>query len=279
MFELFEKIYLLFSLPPIYRGFFSLLISGISFPLCGVIVLKMNLLPIRYMLMHGVFLGGAISLALNISIIPVSIIVNLLLIFLMFLFTSDSNSGFGSGSSAAMILSMALASLIMHLGNVPAKDTLSLMWGSPFALSWNDILFLGILSIGLIIYIIQNFKTIMSIFFNPDVAISMGINIKFHYSIMVIIIAFFVAVAMKTLGAFLIDALLILPVLCGTIFLKNKNSSLKKYFILSSFFGFLFSSISYLISIIFDLPPAAVISVVAGIIYILLFIFNRGKKC
>ena len=107
----------------------------------------------------------------------------------------------------------------------------------------------------------------------------MGINIKFHYSIMVIIIAFFVAVAMKSLGAFLIDALLILPVLCGTIFLKNKNSSLKKYFILSSFFGFLFSSIGYLISIIFDLPPAAVISVVAGIIYILLFIFNRGKKC
>lgn len=276
--ELFEKINLLFFLPPIYRGFFSLLISGISFPLCGVMVLKMNLIPIRYMLMHGVILGGAISLALNISIVPVSILVNLILIFLMFFFTKDFNFGFSGGSAASMVLSMALASVIMHLADVPAKDSLSIMWGSPFALSWNDIILLASICFCLILYIVVNFKNIMAIFFNQDVAISMGINVKVHYSIMVLVIAFVVSLAMKTLGAFLIDALLILPVLCANIFSINKTSGVKNLFIKSSMFGLLFTVSGYVIAVLFDLPPAAVISLVAGFIYIILVLLSKKEK-
>lgn len=276
--ELFEKINLLFFLPPIYRGFFSLLISGISFPLCGVMVLKMNLIPIRYMLMHGVILGGAISLALNISIVPVSILVNLILIFLMFFFTKDFNFGFSGGSAASMVLSMALASVIMHLADVPAKDSLSIMWGSPFALSWNDIILLASICFCLILYIVVNFKNIMAIFFNQDVAISMGINVKVHYSIMVLVIAFVVSLAMKTLGAFLIDALLILPVLCANVFSINKTSGVKNLFIKSSMFGLLFTVSGYVIAVLFDLPPAAVISLVAGFIYIILVLLSKKEK-
>lgn len=276
--ELFEKINLLFFLPPIYRGFFSLLISGISFPLCGVMVLKMNLIPIRYMLMHGVILGGAISLALNISIVPVSILVNLILIFLMFFFTKDFNYGFSGGSAASMVLSMALASVIMHLADVPAKDSLSIMWGSPFALSWNDIILLASICFCLILYIVVNFKNIMAIFFNQDVAISMGINVKVHYSIMVLVIAFVVSLAMKTLGAFLIDALLILPVLCANVFSINKTSGVKNLFIKSSMFGLLFTVSGYVIAVLFDLPPAAVISLVAGFIYIILVLLSKKEK-
>lgn len=276
--ELFEKINLLFFLPPIYRGFFSLLISGISFPLCGVMVLKMNLIPIRYMLMHGVILGGAISLALNISIVPVSILVNLILIFLMFFFTKDLNFGFSGGSAASMVLSMALASVIMHLADVPAKDSLSIMWGSPFALSWNDIILLASICFCLILYIVVNFKNIMAIFFNQDVAISMGINVKVHYSIMVLVIAFVVSLAMKTLGAFLIDALLILPVLCANVFSINKTSGVKNLFIKSAMFGLLFTVSGYVIAVLFDLPPAAVISLVAGFIYIILVLLSKKEK-
>lgn len=51
--------------PPVIRGFILLAISGFTYPLSGVFILRMNILPIRYLLMHGVLLGGAIGLAFS----------------------------------------------------------------------------------------------------------------------------------------------------------------------------------------------------------------------
>src|SRR5574344_879675 len=117
------------TLAPILRGFVAMILSGASFPLCGVMVLRLNLVPMRYMLMHGVILGGALSLAFSLPVLPTSIVLNVLLVLLMLHLKGNSSHGFGLASAAAMVFSMALASLVMHLWDVPAKDTLQLLWG------------------------------------------------------------------------------------------------------------------------------------------------------
>ena len=66
-----DRLLLLFSLAPVMKGFIAMSISGAVFPLCGVMVLRLNLVPMRYMLMHGVILGGAIAMALNVPLLPV----------------------------------------------------------------------------------------------------------------------------------------------------------------------------------------------------------------
>ena len=78
-----DRLILLFSLAPVMKGFIAMGISGAAFPLCGVMVLRLNLVPMRYMLMHGVILGGAIAMALNVPLLPVTITVNLILVFIM----------------------------------------------------------------------------------------------------------------------------------------------------------------------------------------------------
>lgn len=266
---MFNRLLLLFALAPILRGFIAMMISGISFPLCGVMVLRMNLIPLRYMLMHGVILGGAISLAMSLPLLPVTIIINILLVLLLLFFSRNQGQGFGSASAAAMVLSMALASLIMHVKDVPAKDTLNLMWGSPFALLPADLIILGGMGILLIIYIVLNFKTITALFFNQEIAASLGIRVKLNYTIMVMIIALVVALAMKLLGAFLIDSLLILPVL-GADALNLKKFGIKKLFIFSALNGFTISLLGYILAVAVNWPPAATISLLAGLLYIIL---------
>lgn len=270
-----ENLLLLFSLAPIFRGFIAMIISGAAFPLCGVMVLRLNLVPMRYMLMHGVILGGAVSLAMSLPVVPVSIVVNLLLIAVMMLFTKDSKFGFSGGSSAAMILSMAAASVIMHVADVPAKDTLSLLWGSPFALVSEDLYVLAVLGIMLCLYIILNFKNIIALFFNREIAQSLGINVRVHYGVMVCVVALVVALAMKILGAFLIDSLLILPVLTSAACEGKKSGGIKKLFVRSSVFGFCFSVIGYVLAVMIDWPPAATISVVSGVVYIFVLIVRK----
>lgn len=110
-----DRLAVLFSLAPVSRGFLAMAISGFSFPICGLMVLRMNLVMMRYMLMHGVILGGALSLAMNLPVVPVSFGVNLLLILTMIFFNKNNTVDFSGGSAASMILSIAFSSLIMHI--------------------------------------------------------------------------------------------------------------------------------------------------------------------
>ena len=264
-----DRLILLFSLAPVMKGFIAMGISGAAFPLCGVMVLRLNLVPMRYMLMHGVILGGAIAMALNVPLLPVTITVNLILVFMMLMMTNDGTGrNFGGTSAATMVLSMALASLIMHAADVPAKDTLDLLWGSPFALSLLDIASLCALSLILFLYVILNFRNIKNLFFSKEISMSLGIKVRLHNAVMVIMIASVVAVAMKLLGAFLIDSLLILPVMCATPFLKKfKKNGIRALFIGSSITGFSLSVAGYIIAVAADFPPAGTISLLAGILF------------
>ncbi len=273
---MFSNLSLIFSLAPITRGFIAMIISGTFFPLCGLMVLRLDLIPLRYMLMHGVILGGALSLALNLPLFPVTLTINLLLIFIMMFFSKSQSFGFSGASAASMVLSMALASILMQLADVPAKDTLNLMWGSPFALTKSDLLILIAISILLLPYIIFNFKNILALFFNKDVAKAIGIKVHLNYTFMILIIALLVALAMKLLGAFLIDSLLILPVLNANLFCGKESSGIKKLFVTSSIFGLVISLLGYSLAVMINWPPAATISLLAVIIYIVL---SFGKRC
>lgn len=273
---MFSNLSLIFSLAPITRGFIAMIISGTFFPLCGLMVLRLDLIPLRYMLMHGVILGGALSLALNLPLFPVTLTINLLLIFIMMFFNKSQSFGFSGASAASMVLSMALASILMQLADVPAKDTLNLMWGSPFALTKSDLLILIAISILLLSYIIFNFKNILALFFNKDVAKAIGIKVRLNYTFMILIIALLVALAMKLLGAFLIDSLLILPVLNANLFCGKESSGIKKLFVTSSIFGLVISLLGYSLAVMINWPPAATISLLAVIIYIVL---SFGKRC
>ncbi|MBQ3650397.1 MAG: metal ABC transporter permease [Treponema sp.] len=269
MTDFFGRISLLFSLAPVLRGFLAMVISGACFPLCGVMVLRLNLIPLRYMLMHGVILGGALSLAVNLPLVPLTIFVNLLMVLGIVFLGRNQAFGFGYASAAGMILSMAFASIIMHVKNVPAKDSLSLLWGSPFALKLYDVILLLGISLLLLLYLVINFHNILALFFNNEISRSIGINVKLHYTFMVMLIALVVSVAMKLLGAFLIDSLLILPVLCASRINLRHFCGIKKLFLVSSVLGLLFSLVGYVIAVICNLPPAATISVVAGGIFII----------
>ncbi len=269
----------LLLLQPVFRGFIALALSGAAFPLCGVLVLRLDLIPLRYMLMHGVILGGALALALNVPLVPAIIFINCILV-LMMIFLNKTHSSFSAPSAAIMVLSMALASLIMHVKDVPAKDTLSILWGSPFALTVTNVIILAVAAVLLVLYISLNYKNILPIFFSRDIAVAMGIKVRLHETVMIFIVAITIALAMQLLGAFLIDTLLILPVLCAeTLMHLTKNQrGIKKLFIFSSVLGFIFSTGGFILALKFDFPPAATIALTTGALYAILLLFNRRKK-
>ncbi|MFW5738966.1 MAG: metal ABC transporter permease [Myxococcota bacterium] len=131
--------------PPILRGLLALAVAGLSFPLTGVLVLRMNLITLRFALMHAALLGGAAGIALGVHPTPATLVVSAILVGLMGRIARKSGAGLGPVTTMIMAVSVAAAAAITYRFDVPARDTLALLWGNIYALRpidlWTTVLF------------------------------------------------------------------------------------------------------------------------------------------
>lgn len=261
----------LLALKPILYGLIGMIISGISFPIAGVIVVQNGLISMRYMLMHGVILGGVVAVVLEIPMLVAVIPLNVMLVLIMVRLNKDGRT-LSTASTAMMVCTMGLASLVSHVFDVPAKDTLEVLWGSPFALTKTDLVLLAILGLLVISYVCIFFRPISMLFFDKDIALSMGVPVKAHNTIIVLITALIVSVAMRVLGALLIDALLVLPVVGA-----NKNAkSLKQLFIQSSVTGLVLSVVGYMLALLWNLPVSGMLALLSVVVFIFNSVFKKA---
>lgn len=268
-----QRIISLLALKPILYGLIGMIISGISFPVAGVIVVQNGLIPMRYMLMHGVILGGIAAVVLDIPMLLAVIPLNVILVLIMVRLNKEGRT-LSVSSTAMMVCTMGLASLVSHIFDVPAKDTLEVLWGSPFALTRMDLILLTILGVLSISYVAIFFRPITMLFFDKDIALSMKVPVRAHNTVMVLITALIVSVAMRVLGALLIDALLVLPVVA-----VNKNAkSLKQLFFQSSVTGLVLSVIGYLLALLWNLPVSGTLALLAVATFFLNSLFNFFLK-
>ncbi len=261
----------LFSYAPILKGFIVLIFIGFAFPITGVYLLRMNLLPLRFMLMHGAILGGALSLAMEVNPFGGTMAINLLLVLLMTWMSRSLKADPGQLSAFFMVLSISLAFIFIYSFQVPAKDTLSLMWGSLYTL--NNYEFVGTIIFSLMLVLFQACyrHQLRAVFFDADVAGTSGVNEPWFYYIIILITAITVAAAMKLIGALLLDAILLLPALIASYHAKSYRSMV----LWSSFWGGLFAFAGFLISLIFELPASSTIAVLASAVFLILILTKK----
>jgi len=259
---------------PIQRGLILLILSGFTFPLAGVFVLRMNLLPLRFLLMHGALLGGALGLASRINPSILSLAINLLLIFILNKSTKILRSDYGQLSLFLMVFSVAAASIITSVFRIPAKDSLSILWGSLYSNSNANIVFSAALSLGLILFSSLYFKKLTVIFYDKDLAASLGIHVSFFELLIMLITSLVVAAAMNLMGALLLDVQLILPVVIAG-FLA---SGLRQTMIYSCLAGGIFSLLGFVLAVVFDIPVSSGIALPAALSFIVILFLKRGKN-
>ena len=261
----------LLSLTPIQKGLILLVIAGVSFPITGVYLLRLNLLPLRFMLMHGAILGGALALSFQWSPFITTIIVNLLLVLLMTKTSRSLKTDAGYISTFFMVISISLAFILVYKFNVQAKDTLSILWGSLYTSTWEEVVAIALFSFLLILFQLFYFRKLQAFFFDREIAYTSGVNERFLYYSIVLLTALTVAMAMKIIGALLLDALLLLPALIATLHAK----SLRGVILWSSLWGGFFATGGFFIAIWLDIPASSAIAAMASILFIVIFVVRR----
>ena len=257
--------------PPVFRGFILLLVSGFTFPLSGTFILRMNILPIRYLLMHGVLLGGALGLSFSLNIPLTAFLVNVFILIILSGSSSLLDTDYGHITMFFMIASIAAASIFISIFNVPAKDTLTLLWGNLYSGNTGSLITAASVGCALIIFSSVYFKQLTAVFHDRDIAGSLGIKVKLFELVIMLITSLVVASAMQLMGALLLDALIIMPVVIAGFL----SSGLKQTMIISCVLGGFFSISGFFISLVFDLPVSASVAVPAVLSFI---IIAAGKK-
>jgi len=261
------------SLEPVWRGLLILALGGLVFPVTGVYILRMNLLPIRFMMMHSVMLGGALALATSCDSFLTVSLVNLVFVFLLIWSSRRSGIEIGRLSMFFMILAVAGAGILMYRFHIPAMDTMNILWGSPFAAIWTDALVLTALGLVIVSYQLVFSAHITALFFDPDIAFTSGVSEKTHTYAIVFIAAVSVAAAIRLMGALLMDGLILIPAILAA----ARAKSIRGMFIRASAYGFMFSIAGSLASIAVDIPVSAGIASLSALWFVA-FIIVKGKK-
>lgn len=268
------------SYPPILWGGIILFLSGLVFPVSGIFILRLNLVPLRFVMMHGALLGGALALWLGFSPIPLVLGVNLLLIGSLSLWggiigSRESLATQGlKATTFLMVTTIALAFLLIYKANVPAKDTLALLWGSIYALDKVDIWsFLGIAGCNAF-YILHWNREILAVLYDRETAQTSGVPTYFHVTFIIILAGFTVSLAMRFLGALLVDAVVLFPALIGL----SLGRSVRGSFRIASLSGGISTLFGYLVGILVDIPVSSSVTLCAACLFVLAFVWYKIRE-
>lgn len=168
---------------------------------------------------------------------------------------------------------MAIGIIFVDLTPGYNVDLMSYLFGSIIAVSSDDIIYMSILDIFIVFIVAIFYKEILAVSYDSEFATLRGLNVKFFYTLILILSALCVVAAIKAVGLILVIALLTIP----TYLAENFVNKLSSMMILSSFLATLFTILGLLISYLYDISSGASIIIVA-VLALLLVKLVKYKK-
>ena len=257
--------------PFMLHALVAVLFAGIAFPLVGVFIISLNLIPLRFAMMHIALLGGAVGLFVQVDPMLMGLLFCAFSALALGPISEKTKIGLGTISGYFMTLTLALAFILFYKGNINVIQAFSILWGNIFALTAWDLVIVGVVSLFVLSMIFLFFKEIQAILFDREIALAVGIPEKSLYYLIVFMLGLTVAVSMRMIGALLVDAFVLLPAMAAGMIAR----SLKQSFVLSSLFGLVSGMSGLYLSFRFDLPASSTIILVASLIVALCMLFGR----
>lgn len=166
---------------------------------------------------------------------------------------------------------MAIGIIFVDLTPGYNVDLMSYLFGSIIAISNEDITYLTILDLFIISIVAIFYKQILAVSYDSEFASLRGINVKFFYTLILILAGLCVVAAIKAVGLILVIALLTIP----TYLAESFASKLSSMMIISSVLATLFTLVGLCISYIYDISSGASIIVSAVVILVVVKLLKK----
>ena len=269
----------LLTYPFMQHAVLAVLFAGIAFPLIGVFILSLNLIPLRFAMMHVALLGGAVGLFVRVDPLFLGLVFCGLSSLVLGPVSEKTKVGLGALSGYLMTLTLAIAFILFYKANIHVVQAFSILWGNILSLTFWDLVLVILVSLLILGLVVFFFKEIQAVLYDREVALAVGLPERRLYYVMVFILGLTIAASMRMIGALLIDAFVLLPAIAANLVSRN----LKQVFLFSSAFGVISGMGGLYLALVFDLPTSSTIILVASVIIGICFIYQRrrvfyGKK-
>ena len=259
------------SYPFMQHALIAILFAGVAFPMMGVFIISLDLVPLRFAMMHIALLGGAIGLFLKIDPMLLGLVLCAMASIALGPLSEKMRLGIGTLSGYFMTLTLALAFILIYKADIHVLQAFNILWGNILSLTLVDLIVVVMLSLTILGMIFLFFKEIQATLYDRQIAFAVGLPEKVFYYLIIFMLGLTIAVSMRMIGALLIDALVLLPAMAATLIAR----SLMQTFLFSSIFGLLSGMMGLYLSFHFDLPASSTIILVASLIIAVCMIFRR----
>ncbi|TBL81111.1 metal ABC transporter permease [Paenibacillus thalictri] len=246
------------QLPVFQKALLVSVLAGATFSLLGIVIVMLNLTTIRFALMHMALFGGAVGLVLggtSLAGATAGIVVCSLLLGPM-----SRRLRLEPGLIGAFFMtgSIAAAFLLFYIAGIPAMDVFGMFAGSILTLTEVDVVAIAGLSLVILLVYVFFYRELQLLLYDHEQAEWLGIPVeKIKYGIK-FLTGLCIGLAMKIVGAFMIDAVILLPAMAAL----RIGRSFLQLLILSSVFGAATTCGGLLLSMVFDFPTGATITLV-----------------
>ena len=255
---------------------FGSILAGFVCSTMGVFVVRMNLSSIGYCMSHAAFAGAAFGLMLSIDPLFSAILFSLGTAFVLGPLTEKARleSNVIIGFLFSVMIALAFIFLNFIPGQAASGAALRILWGSIFSVTPVDLMFLGVLSVVLMIFITVFYKEILSIMFHRKMAEASGVNTRLFYFIVLFFTGFAVSLSLRLVGGLLVFALIVNPTSSAYQFFYD----FKKIMIFSPVFGIGSCLIGFWLSLITDFPIGASIVIVSASMFACSIVLSPKRK-
>ncbi len=264
-----------FNYPIFVRALLASILAGGILSLVGVAIVVLNLTTIRFALMHIALLGASVAIILSFSPVGGAMIAIACGAWLLGPIADRLKIDTALGGALFMTGSLALAFFLFYQAGIPAMDAFDVFTGNILALTKADIYSLAIVAVVVLMLIIVFYREIQLMLYNSELAETLGIKSKFVRNTILLVCGLSLGVAMRLVGALLVDAIILLPAL-GAL---QIGTGLTSVLVATSVLG-LFSTVGgLLLALKFNWPLGVTITLtgvlVLGIVTIVKSIINK----
>ena len=166
---------------------------------------------------------------------------------------------------------MAIGVIFVDLTPGYNVDLMGYLFGSILAVSSNDIYFMAILLALILFIVVFWYRDILAVSYDSEYAQLRGVNVKFFYTLILVLSALTVVVAIKVVGLILVIALLTIPVYIAEKLSKTLFSMMFLSGAIATFFMILGLAASYY----YNVTSGASIILVSALGLGLFLLFNK----
>lgn len=244
----------LIQLAPVQRGFAATLMAGAGLPVAGVWILGLDVIPLRFAMMHVALLGVALGTLLGIEPTVFALVLCALAGAALAPLASRPE-GLSGPLGLLMTLSIALALLVLSIAGVNATRAFEWLWGSVLATQAIDLLVLAIVVVLLAAFQWRFHHSLKLLLHDRELAVCCGVRVGALTVGLLVLMSLAVAASIKLTGALLVDAVTLLPALAA----RNLGHSFDAILAWAAGIGAFGAAIGFFLTLLTDQPPGPVL--------------------